>query len=173
MLYDLGTHSVETAGEAYFVAPTAAVIGRVALGHDANVWFGTVLRGDVNRIAIGDATNVQDNSVVHVDDDAPASIGNRVTIGHSATVHGCTVGDHALIGIGATILSHASIGRYCIVGAGALVTERKQFPDRALIVGVPAKHVRDITDEEAEMLEHSAAHYAELGRRYRAELKRR
>lgn len=170
MLYDLGSLSVETVGDDYFVAPSAAVIGRVSLGRDANVWFGAVLRGDTNRIVIGDETNVQDNSVVHVDGDAPAAIGNSVTIGHSATVHGCALGDYSLVGIGATILSHAEIGRYCIIGAGALITERKQFPDRSLIIGVPAKRVREVTDEEAEMLEHSAAHYAELGRRYRAEL---
>lgn len=173
MLYDLGPYSVETDGEDYFIAPSASVIGRVTLGRDANVWFGAVLRGDTNRIVIGDETNVQDNSVVHVDDDAPAVVGRSVTIGHSATVHGCTLGDYSLVGIGATILSHAEIGRYCIIGAGALITERKQFPDRSLIVGVPAKRVRDVTDEEAEMLEQSAAHYAALGRRYRTELKAR
>lgn len=173
MLYDLGPQRVETSGEEFFVAPTAAVIGMVELGRDANVWFGAVLRGDTNRIVIGEQTNVQDNSVIHVDDDAPALVGDRVTIGHSATVHGCTVGEHSLVGIGATILSHAEIGRYCIIGAGALVTERKRFPDRALIVGVPAKHVRDVTDEEVAMLEHSAEHYAELGRRYRNELSAR
>lgn len=173
MLYDLGSFSVAATGDACFVAPTAAVIGRVTLGRDANVWFGAVLRGDTNKIAIGDETNVQDNSVVHVDDDAPTLIGNSVTIGHSATVHGCTLGDYSLVGIGATILSHAEIGRYCIVGAGALVTEHKQFPDRSLIIGVPAKRVREVTDDELEMLEHSAIHYAELGRRYRAELKSR
>lgn len=173
MLYDLGAYSVETVSEDYFVAPNASVIGRVRLGRGANVWFGAVLRGDTNKIAIGDETNVQDNSVVHVDDDAPTLIGNSVTIGHSATVHGCTLGDYSLVGIGATILSHAEIGRYCIVGAGALVTEHKQFPDRSLIIGVPAKRVREVTDDELEMLEHSAIHYAELGRRYRAELKSR
>lgn len=173
MLYDLGPHSVETVGDDYFIAPSAAVIGRVRLGRAANIWFGAVLRGDTNRIVIGDDTNVQDNSVVHVDDDAPATIGNSVTIGHAATVHGCTLGDYSLVGIGATILSHAEIGRYCIIGAGSLITEGKQFPDRSLLIGAPARHVRDVTDEEIEMLEHNAAHYAALGRRYRAELKAR
>lgn len=173
MLYDLGPHSAETVGDDYFIAPSAAVIGRVRLGRAANIWFGAVLRGDTNRIVIGDDTNVQDNSVVHVDDDAPAIVGNSVTIGHAATVHGCTLGDYSLVGIGATILSHAEIGRYCIIGAGALITERKQFPDRSLLIGAPARHVRDVTDEEIEMLEHSAAHYATLGRRYRAELRAR
>jgi carbonic anhydrase/acetyltransferase-like protein (isoleucine patch superfamily) len=170
MLYEFGGHRVSTVGQEFFVAPNAAVIGRVSLGRDASVWFGTVLRGDTNDIRIGERSNVQDTAVVHVDADAPADIGDEVTIGHAATVHGCTVGERSLIGIGATILSHAVIGRCCIVGAGAVITERKQFPDRSLIIGMPAKRVREVTDEEVEMLRASAAHYAELGRRYRREL---
>ncbi|HUF73051.1 MAG TPA: gamma carbonic anhydrase family protein [Gammaproteobacteria bacterium] len=172
MLYALGFHSPVSASGEYFVAPSAAVIGRVHLGRDASVWFGAVLRGDTNEIEIGDSTNIQDNAVVHVDDDAPARLGDNVTVGHSAVVHGCTVGSGSLIGIGATILSHADIGAFCIVGAGALITERKQFPDRSLIIGAPAKRVREVTDEEVEMLKLSAAHYAALGQRYRGELKR-
>ena len=171
MLYSLGDDEVETAGEAFFVAPTAAVIGRVMLGVDANIWFGAVLRGDGNRITIGDRSNVQDAAVVHVDRDAPCTVGRDVTIGHGATVHGCTVGDGSLIGIGATILSHAVIGQQCIVGAGALVTERKVIPDRSLVIGVPARVVRELTAEELAHLEESAAHYVELGKRYRRELR--
>ena len=170
MIYDLGEHRVQTADEDYFIAPTAAVIGQVALGRGVNVWFGAVLRGDGNRIVVGDRSNVQDTAVVHVDRDAPATIGQDVTIGHAATVHGCTVGDGSLIGIGATILSHAVIGRFCIVGAGALITERKEFPDRSLIIGVPARRQREVSDAEVEMLMASAAHYVEFGRRYRREL---
>lgn len=170
MIYDLGEHRVVTAGDAYFVAPSASVIGRVTLGEDASIWFGAVVRGDGNTITIGSRSNVQDTAVVHVDGDAPTVVGNDVTIGHGATVHGCTVGDRALIGIGATILSHAIIGEYCIVGAGALITERKTFPARSLIIGAPARRVREVTDEEMRMLEKSALHYAELGRRYREEL---
>jgi carbonic anhydrase/acetyltransferase-like protein (isoleucine patch superfamily) len=135
MLYNLGDHCVVTEYDDYFVAPNAAVIGRVILGRGASIWFGAVLRGDSNLIRIGDGTNIQDTAVVHVDHDAPATIGDNVTVGHAATVHGCTVGDRSLIGIGATILSHAVIGRDCIVGAGALITERKQFPDRSMIIG--------------------------------------
>lgn len=171
MLYSLDTHSPTTASGEYFVAPTAAVIGQVTLGRNASVWFGAVLRGDGNTIEIGDNTNIQDNAVVHIDSDAPAKLGDNVTVGHSAVVHGCTIGKGSLIGIGATILSHATIGEFCLVGAGALVTERKRFPDRSVIIGAPAKHVRDVTDEEVEMLKESAAHYAELGRRYHDELK--
>jgi carbonic anhydrase/acetyltransferase-like protein (isoleucine patch superfamily) len=170
MIYDLGSYRVQTVGEEFFVAPSASVIGRVHLGRDASVWFNAVLRGDVNDIRIGDRSNVQDAAVLHVDGDAPCAVGQDVTIGHGATVHGCTVGDCSLIGIGATILSHAVIGRYCLVGAGALITERKVFADRSLILGAPARRARELTDEECRALEASAARYAELGRRYRREL---
>ncbi|HEU4619230.1 MAG TPA: gamma carbonic anhydrase family protein [Gammaproteobacteria bacterium] len=173
MLYDLGEHRVVTSGEEFFAAPTASVIGRVRLGRDVSIWFGAVLRGDSEAISIGDRSNVQDNAVVHVDGDAPTDVGADVTIGHAAIVHGCRVGDFSLIGINATILSHAVIGRYCIVGAHALVTEGKQFPDRSLIVGVPAKRIREVTEEEMRMLEASAEHYVEMGRRYRRELRAR
>lgn len=170
MLYTLGNDSPTTAGDEYFVAPSAAVIGRVTLGRHANVWFGAVLRGDGQTIEIGENTNIQDNAVVHIDADAPAKLADNVTVGHSAVVHGCTIGEGTLIGIGATILSHATIGRFCLVGAGALITERKEFPERSVIIGSPAKRIREVTDAEAEMLKESAAHYAALGRRYRAEL---
>ena len=153
MIYDLGSHRVQTIGDEFFVAPSASVIGRVHLGRDASVWFNAVLRGDVNDIRLGDRTNVQDTAVLHVDGDAP-----------------CTVGDFSLIGIGATILSHAVIGQYCLVGAGALITERKVFADRSLILGAPARRARELTDEECRALEASAVRYAELGKRYRREL---
>ena len=170
MIYDLGSHRVETVGNDFYVAPSASVIGRVYLGRHVNVWFGAVLRGDGNEIRIGDDTNVQDAAVIHVDPDAPCTIGNRVSIGHGAIVHGCTVGDCSLIGINATILSHAVIGRYCLVGAGALITERKTFADRSLIVGAPARRARELTDKECREIEEIAANYAERGRRYRREL---
>lgn len=170
MLYALGSHRVQTVDGECFVAPNATVIGRVFLGRDVSVWFGTVLRGDGNDIRIGDRSNVQDNAVIHVDGDAPATIGADVTIGHAATVHGCTVGDRTLIGIGAVILSHAVVGSDSIVGAGALITERKRFPDRSLIIGTPARRLRDLTDAEVAMLRESAGHYVALGQRYRREL---
>ena len=173
MLYDLGAHRVQTVGDEFYVAPSAAVIGRVFLGRHANVWFSTVLRGDINSIRIGDNTNVQDAAVIHVDSDAPCTIGHDVTIGHSAVVHGCTVGNFSLIGIGATILSHAVIGNYCLVGAGALITERKVFADRSLIIGAPARRVRELTEDECRGLEKIAAGYAERGRQYRRELAER
>lgn len=171
MLYALGSHEVKTDSDNFFVAPTASVIGQVRLGSDANIWFGAVVRADTNRIEIGDRSNVQDTAVVHVDHDAPVVISTDVTIGHGATVHGCSVGHGSLIGIGATILSHSVIGEYCIVGAGALITERKQFPDRSLIIGAPARVTRQVTNEEIEMLKESAAHYVELGKQYRNSLR--
>lgn len=171
MLYTLGVQTPASVSGEYFVAPNAAVIGRVHLGRKASVWFGAVLRADTNDIDIGDGTNIQDNAVLHVDDDAPLQLGQDVTVGHSAVVHGCTIGNGSLIGIGATILSHAEVGAFCIVGAGALITERKQFPDRSLLVGAPAKRIREVTDEEVEMLKETAAHYAALAERYRHELK--
>lgn len=170
MIYSLGDHHVATDGDHCFVAPSAAVIGRVTLGTDASIWFGAVVRGDGNTIRIGARSNVQDTAVVHVDGDAPADIADDVTIGHGAVVHGCRIGRFSLIGIGATILSHAVIGEYCIVGAGALVTERKAFPDRSLIIGAPARVAREVNEAEIESLRRSAAHYAELGREYRASL---
>ncbi len=170
MFYRLGQHRVIRDAKRCFIAPNAAVIGRVSLGTDVSIWFNATVRGDVATIDIGDETNIQDNAVIHVDGDAPARIEPRVTVGHGATVHGCHIGEGSLIGIGATILSHAVIGRHCIVGAHALITERKEFPDRSLIVGMPAKRVREVTDEEILALQRSADHYAELGRRYAAEL---
>jgi carbonic anhydrase/acetyltransferase-like protein (isoleucine patch superfamily) len=170
MIYSLGHHHVETDSDRYFVAPSAAVIGRVSLGTDASVWFGAVVRGDGNTIRIGARSNVQDTAVIHVDHDAAAEIAEDVTIGHAAVVHGCSIGSMSLIGIGATILSHAVIGENCIVGAGALITERKQFPDRSLIIGAPARVARQVSDEEVAALKASADHYAELGRQYRESL---
>ncbi len=173
MLYDLGDDCVQTSGDDYFVAPNSAVIGRVRLGQDASVWFNVVLRGDNDSITIGDRSNVQDGSVCHVDAGAPVLLGDDVSVGHSATVHGCTVGRGSLVGMGATILSHAIIGEDCLVGAQALITERKEFPDRSVIVGMPARRIREVTDEELEHMKWIAEHYVARGRRYRAELKAR
>ena len=170
MLYDLGDDRVQTVGDNFFVAPNAAVIGRVTLGRDSSVWFGTVLRADNDAITIGDRCNIQDGSVFHVDKGAPVILEDEVNVGHCATVHGCTIGSGTLIGMGATILSHAVLGKYCIVGAQALITERKEFPDRSLILGSPAKRVREVTEEEVEHLKWIAEHYVQRGRYYRENL---
>ncbi|MBB4004271.1 gamma carbonic anhydrase family protein [Aurantimonas endophytica] len=155
-----------------FVAPGAHVIGRVRLGADVGIWFGAVLRGDNEWMTIGEGSNVQDNCALHSDAGFPLTIGAGCTIGHSAIVHGCTIGDNSLIGMGATILNGARIGRNSIVGANALVTEGKEFPDNSLIVGSPAKVARTLDDGAAEKLRASAAHYVRNARRFAEGLER-
>lgn len=170
MLFDLGDDRVQTVGDEYFVAPNSAVIGNVILGRDVSIWFNVVLRGDNDRIEIGDRCNIQDGCVFHVDAGSPAVLGAGVNVGHSATVHGCRVGAGSLIGMGATILTNAVIGRQSIVGAHALVTEGKEFPDRSLLIGSPARRLREVTDEEVEHLEWICEHYVTRAKRYKAEL---
>ncbi|MCG3809320.1 gamma carbonic anhydrase family protein [Psychrobacter sp. Ps4] len=153
-----------------WVADSARVIGDVYLGHQANVWFGAVIRGDNERIYIGDYSNVQENSVIHTDAGIEVKIGNYVTIGHLAMLHGCEVGDNSLIGIGAVVLNNAKIGKNCIIGAKALVTEGKVIPDNSLVMGAPAKVVKTLTDEQAAMLKLSALHYAERCQKFKTGL---
>jgi carbonic anhydrase/acetyltransferase-like protein (isoleucine patch superfamily) len=148
-----------------FVAPNATVVGRVELGRDASVWFGAVVRADNDVIAIGQETNVQDGCIVHTDAGLPMHIGARVTIGHAAVLHGCTIAEETLIGIGAVLLNGSRIAKHCIVGARALVTEGKQFPERSLILGSPARVVRTVTDEEIAMILSSADHYVQAAHR--------
>lgn len=159
-------------GPGAWAAPSADLIGDVRLGARASVWFGAVLRGDNTPLILGDETNFQDGSTGHSDADFPLTIGARVTVGHQAILHGCTVHDDCLIGMGARILNGAVIESECIVGAGALITEGKRFERGSLIVGAPARVVRPITDEERQLLRASAAHYAEKAQRYAAELRR-
>jgi len=173
MMYGLGDRRPTLEGDGHFIAPSASIIGSVTLKQGASVWFNAVLRGDSDLIEIGKNSNIQDGSVFHVDAGAPISLGDDVCVGHSATVHGCTVGSGTLIGMGATILSHAVIGERCIVGAQALITERKEFPDRSVIIGSPAKRIREVTDEELEHIQWIADHYVARGKRYREELKAR
>ncbi len=151
---------------AAWVAPDAQVMGRVRIGPRASVWFGAVLRGDNEWIEVGEGTNIQELCVLHTDWGYPLTIGTGCTIGHKAMVHGCTVGDHSLIGMSATILNGAVIGRESLVGAGALVTEGKAFEDRSLIVGAPAKAVRSLDGTAVERLRKSAEHYAENAARF-------
>lgn len=132
-----------------FIAPGAALIGGVTIGKGSSIWFNTVLRGDINRIQIGEFSNIQDNSTLHVADEHPTIIGNYVTIGHNCLVHGATLGDNVLLGMGAIIMNGVHLGNYCLVGAGTLVTMNMVVPDRSLIVGVPGKIVRTLTEEEA------------------------
>lgn len=155
-----------------WVAESAIVIGDVVLEEGANVWYGAVLRGDTERIVVGRGSNVQDGSVLHTDHGFPLTIGADVTVGHQVTLHGCTIGDGSLIGIQAVVLNGATIGRHCLVGAGALVTEGKTFADHSLIMGSPAKAVREVSGEQAERLRRSAAHYVDNARRHRGPLRR-
>jgi carbonic anhydrase/acetyltransferase-like protein (isoleucine patch superfamily) len=150
----------------YYVAPGAHLIGRVELMEDANVWFNCVLRGDNEWITIGARTNIQDNSVLHTDMGFPLTIGADCTIGHNVILHGCTIDDCSLIGMGATILNGAKIGKNCLVGANALITEGKEFPDDSLIVGAPAKAIRTLGDDARARHLASASHYVGNGRRY-------
>lgn len=156
----------------YFVAETAAVIGRVRLDRDATVWFGAVLRGDNELIHIGEGSNVQDGCVLHTDIGFPLTVGSGVTIGHQAMLHGCTVGDNSLIGMGATVLNGAVIGRNSIVGAHTLITEGMQVPDDALVVGTPGRVIRTLTEKNRVMLVEAAEFYVGKLTRYRASLRR-
>ena len=156
-----------------WIADSAEVMGNVSLGADASVWFGCVLRGDTERMSVGEGSNIQDLSVLHADLGMPLTIGRHVTVGHKVMLHGCTIGDESLIGIGAVVLNGAQIGKNCLVGAGALVTEGKQFPDGSMIVGAPARVVRQLTPEQIEGLRHSAQHYIDNARRFKAGLKKR
>jgi len=154
----------------YWVAPSASVMGRVRLGAGASVWFGAVLRGDAEDLSFGVGTNVQDNALCHADPGFPLVVGDWVTVGHKAILHGCEIGDGTLIGMGATVLNGARIGRGCLLGAGALVTEGKEIPDGWLAVGSPAKPVRELDEAAREALLDSARRYRENMRRFRAGL---
>ena len=156
----------------YFIAPDAHVIGRVTLGEDVGIWFGAVLRGDNEPIVIGARSNVQEGSVFHTDPGHPVTVGEGCTIGHHAIIHGCTIGNNSLIGMGAVVLNGARIGNNCLVGAGALVTEGKEFPDNSLIVGSPARVVREIDDTVVARLGLSAEVYVSKYRRFLQGLER-
>ena len=156
--------------ESAWVANNAQVIGNVVLGEDSSVWFGTTVRGDTETITIGRGSNIQDGSVLHADVGMPLTIGDFVTVGHQVMLHGCTVGDESLIGIGAIVLNGARIGKNCLVGAGSLVTEGKEFPDGSMIMGSPAKVVRSLSPEQMQGLRQSAKHYIENAQRFRAGL---
>ncbi|GAA6118365.1 gamma carbonic anhydrase family protein [Acidovorax sp. FG27] len=170
-LYELDGSTPQVA-ESAWVADSAEVMGNVHLAADSSIWFGAVLRGDNDPITIGAGTNVQDGSVLHSDFGQPLTLGERVTVGHKVMLHGCTVGDESLIGIGAVVLNGARIGRNCLVGAGALVTEGKEFPDGSMILGSPAKAVRQLTPEQMQGLRRSAEGYIDNARRFRAGLHR-
>lgn len=156
----------------YWIAPDAHVIGRVRLAAGVGIWFGAVLRGDQEPIEVGPDSNVQEHAMLHTDAGFPLTVGARCTVGHRAILHGCSIGDQTLIGMGATVLNGTSIASHSLVGAGALVTERKSFPERSLVVGVPAIRLRELDDGQVDGLARSAAHYVETWRRFAARLER-
>jgi len=170
MIYKLGDRTPVIEGDGHFIAENATVIGNVCLKANSSVWFNCVLRGDNDLIEVCEGSNIQDGCVLHTDPGYPLTIGRNVTIGHKVMLHGCTIGENSLIGIGSTILNGATIGNNCLVGANALVTEGKSFPDGSLILGAPAKVVRELTDEEITANQESASRYVEKATRFRADL---
>jgi carbonic anhydrase/acetyltransferase-like protein (isoleucine patch superfamily) len=170
-VYQLDSLAPDIADSAW-VAENAQVIGDVHMAADSSVWFSSVVRGDTATIRIGEGTNIQDGSVLHADVGIPLTIGKHVTVGHMVQLHGCTIGDESLIGIGAVVLNGAKIGKNCLVGAGSLVTEGKEFADGSMILGSPAKVVRQLTPEQIDGLRRSAQHYVANKNRFKAGLKK-
>ncbi len=156
----------------YWVADNAQVMGNVILKENASVWYGAVLRGDNDPITIGENSNIQDGSVLHTDVGCPLTIGKDVTVGHMVMLHGCTIGDETLIGIGSTILNNAKIGKNCIIGAHALIPEGKDIPDNSLVMGAPGKIIKDVSALQIQVIRGSALHYVENWKRHRETLKR-
>ena len=171
MLYDIEEREPRLVDNSVFVAPNATIIGSVILEAGSSVWFNAVIRGDNDQITIQSESNVQDGAILHTDPGLPLHVGQRVTIGHAAVLHGCWVGEGSLIGIQATVLNRAKIGSHCIVGAGALIAEGKEIPPESLVLGIPARVQRTLTQEELETLDGMAAHYVEKARRYATSFK--
>jgi carbonic anhydrase/acetyltransferase-like protein (isoleucine patch superfamily) len=171
VIYSLGDQKIETAGDDYYVAPGACVIGRVRFGIGASVWFNCVLRGDSDWINLGDGTNIQDGTIIHTDEGEPVTLGTRVSVGHRALLHGCTVGDSTLIANGAMVLDRASVGRHCVIAAGALVPPDKSIPDGSVVMGMPGKIVRQVDGQDVAMIEFIAQHYMERMKLYKRDLK--
>ena len=166
MIYDLEKNVPEISSDSW-VAPNAIIIGKVKLEKNSSIWFNAVLRGDIEKIVIGENSNIQDGSVLHTDPGYPLTVGKGVTVGHMVMLHGCEVSDDTLIGIGSTILNKAKIGKNCIIGANTLVTENKVIPDNSLVLGSPGKVVRKVTDDEIKVICENAKHYVENSKRYK------
>lgn len=171
MKYTLGDKRVKLQGAGQFIAPNAAVIGDVTLHENSSVWFSCVLRGDADRIEIGAGSNIQDGTVMHADPGFPMVVGRNVTVGHNAMLHGCSIGDGTLVGINAVVLNGARIGKGCLIGANALVTEGMEIPDGSMVLGSPAKVVRQLDEETQLVLQHNADHYVGNAKRFSEELK--
>ncbi|MEW9796875.1 gamma carbonic anhydrase family protein [Alteromonas sp. CYL-A6] len=165
MIYSLDGVKPEL-GKQVFIAPGAHVVGQVALGENASVWFNAVIRGDMDKITVGNDTNIQDGSVLHTDKGIPLTLGKGVTVGHKVMLHGCTVGDYSLIGINAVVLNGAKIGKFCVIGANALITENMEVPDYSVVMGSPGKVVKTLGKEMEDKLKMSAEHYVKNARRF-------
>ena len=170
MQYRLGEDAPRLVGDGHFIAPNAAVIGRVTLESRSSVWFSCVLRGDTDPILIGEGSNIQDGAVIHADPGFPTTLGRNVTVGHQAMLHGCTIGDGSLIGIGAVVLNGARIGRGCLIGAGALITEGMEIPEGSLVLGSPGKVRKTLNEAQRLALAHNADHYVGNAERYLRDL---
>jgi len=170
MIYSLGDAAPQL-DHSNYVAPNATVIGNVALGKNANIWWNVVIRGDNDRITLGENVNIQDGSVLHTDEGVPLTLEKDVSVGHMVMLHGCTVKEGSLIGIKAVVLNHAVIGRECLIGANSLIPEGKVIPDRSLVVGSPGRVVRQLSDDEVKMVRWIAKHYVENAERYIGDLK--
>lgn len=170
MKYALDGVRVETEGDAFWIAPSAVVIGKVRLDRNASVWWNAVARGDNEPITIGENSNIQDGCVLHTDPGFPLNIGCNVTVGHLVMLHGCTIGDGSLIGIGSVILNGVKIGRNCLIGAKAMIPEGREIPDNSMVLGAPAKVVKTLTDDQIENMQRGAAKYVGNWRRYKAGL---
>ncbi|MFN4178435.1 gamma carbonic anhydrase family protein [Phenylobacterium sp.] len=170
-VYNLGSVTPQLPNDdEYWIAPTAAVMGNVVLKKNASVWWGATVRGDNDPIVIGEGSNVQDGSVLHTDTGWPLTIGACVTIGHMVMLHGCTIGDNSLVGIGSIVLNGAKIGKNCLIGANCLITEGKEIPDNSLVMGAPGKVIREISDQQAAVMAAGSRHYVENWKRYQREL---
>ena len=166
MIYDLKKNVPEISSDSW-VAPNAIIIGKVKLEKNSSIWFNAVLRGDIEKIVIGEDSNIQDGSVLHTDPGCPLTVGKGVTVGHMVMLHGCEISDDTLIGIGSTILNKAKIGKNCIIGANTLVTENKTIPDNSLVLGSPGKVIRKVTDDEIKVIRENAKHYVKNSKRYK------
>ena len=171
MRYALGERRLITDGDAFWIAPSAVVIGRVRLERDASVWWGAVLRGDNEPITVGEGSNIQDGCVLHTDPGFPLTIGKDVTIGHLVMLHGCSIGDNSLVGIGAIVLNGAKVGKNCLIGAKALIPEGKEIPDNSLVMGMPGKVVREVSPDHIARMRASAEHYVANWQRYKRDLR--
>ena len=171
MIYSLGEKKPSFDEDSVWIADSADLIGDVVLNKDVSVWFNVTMRGDNDTITIGEGTNIQDNTVIHTDEGIKVNIDENVTVGHKVIIHGASIGTNTVVGMGSVVMNHAKVGANCIIGANSLITERKEFPDNSLIMGSPAKVVRELTEEEISVLVFSAKHYIDKSKTYKAELK--